>query len=382
MAIVINSDNGNIVAGGDNTDGDLILNGNDGSRRIHLNAGAGNAHIGGNGADGDLLLMPASATGQSEAASTIHMSGDSGNIRAGGNGVDGDVVLRSANGVDVIRLDGGNGNIFAGGDGADGDLVLRGEDGADRIQLRADSGNIAAGGNGVDGDLILRSVDGVDVIHLDAGGGNIFAGGDGVDGDLVLRGEDGSDRIRLSAGSGNVFVGGNGQDGDILVFAATGDNETSDQATIRISGDSGDIVLQNADFAEDFDIAGAEGLEAEPGTVMTLRDDGALEPCSSAYDPRVIGVISGAGGYKPGIVMDKRADRAGRKPVALVGKVYCLVDADRGAVRTGDLLTTSPTPGHAMRAADRERAFGAVLGKALAPLEGGRGLVPVLVNLQ
>ena len=351
MAIVINSDNGNIVAGGDNTDGDLILQGNDGSRRIHLNAGAGNAYLGGNGADGDLLLMPAGATGQSEAASTIHMSGDSGNIRAGGNGVDGDLVLRNADGVDAIHLDAAGGNIFAGGAGADGDLVL-------------------------------RSVDGVDVIRLDAGGGNIFAGGDGADGDLVLRGEDGSDRIRLSAGSGNVFIGGNGQDGDILVFAATGDNTTTDQATIRISGDFGDIVLQNADFAEDFDVSGAEGLEAEPGTVMTLRDDGALEPCSSAYDPRVIGVISGAGGYKPGIVMDKRADRAGRQPVALVGKVYCQVDADRGAVRTGDLLTTSPTPGHAMRAADRDRAFGAVLGKALAPLDAGRGLVPVLVNLQ
>jgi hypothetical protein len=351
MTIVINSDNGNIVAGGDNTDGDLILNANDGSRRIHLNAGAGNASLGGNGADGDLMLMPASATGQSQAASTIHMSGDSGNIRAGGNGVDGDVVLRSGNGVDVIHLDAGAGNIYAGGDG-------------------------------VDGDLVLRSGSGFDMIHLDAGGGNIFAGGDGADGDLVLRGEDGSDRIRLSAGSGNLFVGGNGQDGDILVFAATGDNATTDQATIRISGDSGDIVLQNADFAEDFDIGEAEGLEAEPGTVMTLRDDGALEPCASAYDPRVIGVISGAGGYKPGIVMDKRADRAGRKPIALVGKVYCLVDADLGAVRTGDLLTTSPTPGHAMRAAERERAFGAVLGKALAPLDAGRGLVPVLVNLQ
>ena len=65
-----------------------------------------------------------------------------------------------------------------------------------------------------------------------------------------------------------------------------------------------------------------------------------------------------------------------------MGKVFCRVDASYGSVAAGDLLTTSPTIGHAMKAADRSRAFGAVLGKALKPLAGGRGLVPVLVTLQ
>jgi hypothetical protein len=35
-----------------------------------------------------------------------------------------------------------------------------------------------------------------------------------------------------------------------------------------------------------------------------------------------------------------------------------------------------------MKANDRDRAFGAVLGKALRPLANGRGLIPVLVALQ
>ncbi len=35
-----------------------------------------------------------------------------------------------------------------------------------------------------------------------------------------------------------------------------------------------------------------------------------------------------------------------------------------------------------MKATDRELSFGAVLGKALAPLNQGTGLVPVLVALQ
>ena len=64
MAININSNTGNITAGGDNTDGDILLNANDGTRRIHLDAGSGNALLGGNGADGDILLMPANATSQ------------------------------------------------------------------------------------------------------------------------------------------------------------------------------------------------------------------------------------------------------------------------------------------------------------------------------
>ena len=51
-------------------------------------------------------------------------------------------------------------------------------------------------------------------------------------------------------------------------------------------------------------------------------------------------------------------------------------------IQPGDMLTTSGTPGHAMKAIDRERAFGAVIGKAMTGLSEGKGLVLVLVNLQ
>ena len=53
------------------------------------------------------------------------------------------------------------------------------------------------------------------------------------------------------------------------------------------------------------------------------------------------------------------------------------------AVEIGDLLTTSNTAGHAMKAVDHGRAFGAVLGKAMQPLaKGQKGLILVLVALQ
>jgi hypothetical protein len=143
---------------------------------------------------------------------------------------------------------------------------------------------------------------------------------------------------------------------------------------------TGDIRLTNADCAEDFDISAAEPVV--PGMVMVLGADDELKPCQQAYDKRVVGVLSGAGDYRPGIVLDKHSSRANRSPVALLGKVFCKVDADYGPVTVGDLLTTSATPGHAMKAADSFKAFGSVIGKALRSLEAGQGLIPILIALQ
>lgn len=143
---------------------------------------------------------------------------------------------------------------------------------------------------------------------------------------------------------------------------------------------TGDIRLTNADCAEDFDVSGAN--KVEPGTVMVLGNEGVLFQSQQAYDKRVAGVISGAGDYKPGIVLDKRQSSGNRQPVALMGKVFCKVDAQFGAIEVGDLLTTSSTPGHAMKTSDPFKAFGAVIGKALRPLTEGQGLIPILVALQ
>ena len=141
-----------------------------------------------------------------------------------------------------------------------------------------------------------------------------------------------------------------------------------------------DIMLTGADCAEQFDIASPAVVV--PGTVLVIGPNGALEESRSAYDRKVAGVVSGAGGFQPGIVLDKRDSRSPRQPIALIGKVYCKVDADAAPIEIGDLLTTSHIPGHAMKAADPSRAFGALLGKALSPLADGQGVIPILVALQ
>ena len=170
-------------------------------------------------------------------------------------------------------------------------------------------------------------------------------------------------------------IGGEGNPGDVLLV--DGKNEVR----LRLNGSTGDIELTGADCAEEFDVVDGV-ISAEPGTVVSIGDCAGVQPSDVAYDRRVAGIVSGAGGYRPGIVLDRTRCERRRVPLALSGKAFCKVDAGYGSVDIGDLLTTSPTSGFAMKATDPLRAFGAVIGKALHPLPSGRGLIPVLVCLQ
>ena len=138
-----------------------------------------------------------------------------------------------------------------------------------------------------------------------------------------------------------------------------------------------------ADLSERFDVS-EEAHAASPGSVVSIDPEhpGQLRVSDAAYDRRVAGIISGAGGVAPGMLMGQKGSEAdGANPVALTGRVYAWADARYGAIEPGDLLTTSDTPGHAMKVTDHARAHGAILGKAMSPLEGDRGLVLVLVTL-
>ena len=116
--------------------------------------------------------------------------------------------------------------------------------------------------------------------------------------------------------------------------------------------------------------------------VIDPNNPGDLKISDKAYDRCVAGVVSGAGGIKPGLMITQEDVFDGTHHVALAGRVYGLCDASYGAVEPGDLLTTSPTPGYAMKVTDHDRAQGAILGKAMTRLEDGQGLVLILVTLQ
>jgi hypothetical protein len=176
-------------------------------------------------------------------------------------------------------------------------------------------------------------------------------------------------------------VAGQNHSGGPAIWGSSTGNAGQFEGNVLVTGTvtvGGDVVLQNADCAEDFDVADS-GMTA--GTVVVMTGEG-LRACASEYATAVVGVISGAGSLRPAITLDRRPSSVPRMPVALMGKVYCKADATSSPISVGDLLTTSSTPGHAMRAGEPGRAFGSVIGKALGGLAQGRGLIPVLVGLR
>ncbi|MEO5936207.1 MAG: hypothetical protein ABIP81_03250, partial [Terriglobales bacterium] len=67
---------------------------------------------------------------------------------------------------------------------------------------------------------------------------------------------------------------------------------------------------------------------------------------------------------------------------AVIGIVPCKVTDEGGPIARGDLLVTSSTPGHAMKGTNRSRMLGAIVGKAMQPLERGKGVIEILITLQ
>jgi hypothetical protein len=140
-------------------------------------------------------------------------------------------------------------------------------------------------------------------------------------------------------------------------------------------------ILGGADLAEPFPIQ-EESLEKGSVVVIDDQHEGRLTQSTQAYDRRVAGIISGANGIHPGIRLRQDGAMDNGPHVALTGRVYVRANTSSGPIVPGDLLTTSDTPGHAMKVVDHSRAQGAILGKAMSRLEAGQGLVLVLVTLQ
>ncbi len=248
----------------------------------------------------------------------------------------GSITVRNKNATRTVLLDGDE------GDGLGGVVQVFNNAGAVRAEL---DGQSATGG----GELVLKDEDGTTTVFIEA------AEGAGNGAQIALyKGAGGSPSIVLDADFG-------------------GEGRISTQVLEITAG---------SDFSENF---GIRSDDAQPGMLVRIdaAHPGELAVASRAYDRAVAGVVSGAGGVRPGLRMGQRGSIAdGAHPVALSGRVYCLVDAGHGAIEPGDLITTSDTPGHGMKVSDHGRAQGAIIGKAMTPLASGRGLVLVLVSLQ
>jgi hypothetical protein len=166
--------------------------------------------------------------------------------------------------------------------------------------------------------------------------------------------------------AGNVGVG---TDTPNTKFHVVG---TAKASVVEITGGS--------DLAEHFAIA--ETVKSGMVVAIDERRVGQLKLARGAYNRRVAGIVSGANNLTAGMVLPDAGGAQQSKPVALSGRVWVYCDATRASIRPGDLLTTSPTPGHAMKVINHTKAQGAIIGKAMTPLKAGKGLVLVLVTLQ
>jgi hypothetical protein len=214
--------------------------------------------------------------------------------------------------------------------------------------------------------------------HSDYGNGStIFAENTNTDKGIAIRGSSSStDPTMTLANHGT---------GEILRCDAYPGGVWTPVFSVRNNGRVKCAELEltgGSDIVEPFEMTGGQTLPKGAVVVIDPENPGKLMLSDGPYDTRVAGIVSGAGGVNPGIMLTQKDAFVGGQNIAISGRVYCLVDASFGSITPGDLLTTSPNPGHAMKAADRERSYGAVIGKAMTGLDNGQGLVLVLVNLQ
>ena len=211
-----------------------------------------------------------------------------------------------------------------------------------------------------------------DFKHSGSGGLKINANAAGGWADLSLQ-TDGTTRLFIESG-GNVGIGTSGNPtekltvrGNILVQSVS-------------TGASVAEIGEGLDYAEGFDVTEQTAIDSGMVLVIDSENPGKLTVSLSAYDSKVAGIVAGAKGLGSGVRLGVgQFDH----DVALAGRVFCNVDATGAGIKPGDLLTTSSKPGYAMKALDRERAPGTILGKAMESLEKGKtGQILVLVSLQ
>jgi hypothetical protein len=350
------ADDGTTTIGLDGAVGQLSLYRNtDGERSIHLfNFGGGALRLNGDNAQQRALLFGANAGGSMQ----LHNSSNALSVDVRSQFSSGNNAAwmgLNDNGAERISFAARNGSTGKGGligvrsSLGPATILLAGDNGGGSPVLSLHDGTLA-NNNGVK----LYSSPGFSGLELRTAGTlrlNLLA--DEFSGGLICYN---------AAGTGSIFMDG-----------SLGKTTTK---ILQITGGS--------DLSEQFDVQ-TRDEPLEPGMVVCIDPEhpGQLKVSAKAYDRTVAGIVSGAGGVSPGMLMGQQGTLAdGKHPVALTGRVYCLVDAREEAIQPGDLLTTSTTPGHAMKAMDPAKSQGAIIGKAMTGRQRGKGLVLVLVSLQ
>ncbi|HPS79877.1 MAG TPA: hypothetical protein PLS53_17080, partial [Thermoanaerobaculaceae bacterium] len=308
--------------------------------------------------------------GQTLSADGIGVNGIS-QAAGGGTGVQGEAPF--ANGVGVRGMGynaSGVGGYFTGGKGL---MAISNGTGLSRVALEANS----------------QSSSGVSFYAHQGSSDAVIVGANTGSGELIklFSGAGGANLRFQVASSGEIHGAGSA---DLLRL--TSGTVTSGNLRLKVTND-GNIGIDGNLFTGGIDVAEAFAVEGdvrdyEPGDVMVISEwsDATAEKSTGRASTRVAGVVA----TRPGVVLSRKGtdeDMSTSVPLGVLGVIPTKVTDEGGPIRRGDLLTTSSTPGHAMKATPvivqgmPIYPTGAVLGKALQPFDGpGSGIIEVLVN--
>jgi len=267
-----------------------------------------------------------------------------------------------------------------------GDIAIGTTSPAAKLHVQVTKGTAVAGytGGGVQGTNFAAGVFGVNNGTSGTGVYGLALATSGQATALYSESESTAGNAGLFNNNG-VDTSGNRCDGMATCNVIVGQANAS--TVFRVGGDghvhATSYDVGGADFAESMVAAGGRS-QYEPGDLMAIDRQGnrSLTLTSAPYSTEVAGIFS----TKPGVLASPYPvddPRVGAEvPLAVVGIVPCKVTAENGPIQAGDLLVTSSTPGHAMKGTDRSRMLGALVGKALEPMSGEKGVIQVLVMLQ
>jgi hypothetical protein len=171
-------------------------------------------------------------------------------------------------------------------------------------------------------------------------------------------------------------VGDTLEQGDVVVIAET--------AEMRYYGSNHDIPIPEVDLTDkayDRRVCGIVARFVTEADLPTVDWTPATEEEAKSPPPEHP-LARFAAAAEPGADARRVGDQQLGKMATLGAFAHCKVDADLAPIQAGDLLTTSPTKGHAQKVLEPQNAIGTIIAKALAPLARGKGKIPVLVILQ